>query len=167
MKHDTREPVKAPAHPLPENTSARPPGNLQLTLTHARHTRTARHGSGRAGETLPQEPETDREPPQNSRTCTEFGPRAVRASRYRHRQDGQTFGVPLHRDRRLGVRASAGVQRDSSSFEPFYPALSDGRGQTPPRLLSGAKKRSGWPPEINAALFAAVVRVVPLAGLLF
>lgn len=111
MKHDTREPVKAPAHPLPENTSARPPGNLQLTLTHARHTRTARHGSGRAGETLPQEPETDREPPQNSRTCTEFGPRAVRASRYRHRQDGQTFGVPLHRDRRLGVRASAGVQR--------------------------------------------------------
>ncbi|KAL1281158.1 hypothetical protein QQF64_015758 [Cirrhinus molitorella] len=56
MKHDTREPVKAPAHPLPENTSARPPGNLQLALTHARH------GSGRAGETLPQEPETDREP---------------------------------------------------------------------------------------------------------
>ncbi|XP_016387974.1 receptor-type tyrosine-protein phosphatase mu-like, partial [Sinocyclocheilus rhinocerous] len=37
--------------------SSRPPGNLHLTLTHARR------GSGRAGETLPLEPETDRQPP--------------------------------------------------------------------------------------------------------
>lgn len=57
MKHDTRGAVKAPAHPLPENTSSRPPGNLHLTLTHARR------GSGRSGGTLPREPETDRQPP--------------------------------------------------------------------------------------------------------
>ncbi|KAK9980367.1 hypothetical protein ABG768_013732, partial [Culter alburnus] len=42
-----------------------PPGNLQLTLTPATHTRT-RHVSGRAGETVPQEPETNREPSQEA-----------------------------------------------------------------------------------------------------
>lgn len=70
MKHDTRETVRAPAHPLPENTSARARAlrpviyNSHWRPPHT-HTRT-RHVSGRAGETVPQEPETNREPSQEA-----------------------------------------------------------------------------------------------------
>lgn len=45
----------------------------------------------------------------------------------------------------------------------IWAVLPGAEWQTPPRLLSGLKKRRGWPLEINSALFAAVVWVLPAA----
>lgn len=76
--------VRAPAHPLPENTSALPPGNLQLTLTPATHTHARGtspgepekqfHKSLKPTESLPKKPHLHRVRPAGSAGSTEPTP---------------------------------------------------------------------------------------------